>query len=89
MLATHLGDRSVVLRELMPQDLKFEMERLKQDEAVAAARLFASVVGKAHGRQMDQKAREAWAKELGQSRIEDARCSVLALEQRCRAGCDA
>ena len=68
MLATHLMDRSVVLRELMPQDLKFEMERLKQNEAVAAAKLFASVVGKAHGRQMNQKAREAWAKDLGRSR---------------------
>jgi uncharacterized protein (DUF2252 family) len=68
MLATHLGDRSVVLRELMPQDLKFEMERLKQNEAIAAARLFASVVGKAHGRQMDQKTRGAWAKELVRSR---------------------
>jgi uncharacterized protein (DUF2252 family) len=52
----------------MPQDLKFEMERLKQNEAVAAAKLFASVVGKAHGRQMNQKAREAWAKDLGRSR---------------------
>ena len=61
-------DRSVVLRELMPQDLKFEMERLKQNEAVAAARLFASVVGRAHGRQMDPKTREAWAKELVRSR---------------------
>lgn len=68
MLAAHLMDRAVVLRELMPQDLKFEMERLKQNEAIAAARLFASVVGKAHGRQMDQKTRQAWAKELGQSR---------------------
>lgn len=68
MLATKLMDRSVVLRELMPQDLKFEMERLKRDEAVAAARLFASVVGKAHGRQMDQKTRQAWARELRRTR---------------------
>ena len=52
----------------MPQDLKFEMERLKQNEAIAAARLFASVVGKAHGRQMDPLTRGAWDKELVRSR---------------------
>jgi uncharacterized protein (DUF2252 family) len=62
----HTGDEdhSVVLRELMPQDLKFEMERLTQAEAIAAANLFASVVGKAHARQMDQATREAWAAKL-------------------------
>ncbi len=59
---------SVVLRELMPQDLKFEMERLTQGEAIAAANLFAGVVGKAHARQMDQPTRQAWAAELTRSR---------------------
>ncbi len=62
----HAGDENhtVVLRELMPQDLKFEMERLTQAEAIAAANLFAGVVGKAHARQMDQATREAWAAKL-------------------------
>jgi uncharacterized protein (DUF2252 family) len=76
-LSPFLGDRmlaadfqtdnethTVVLRELMPQDLKFEMERLTQAEAIAAANLFAGVVGKAHARQMDQATREAWAAKL-------------------------
>lgn len=82
-LSPHLGDRmlpirfmrhSVFLRELMPQDLKLEMEQLTRDEAVASARYLASVVGKAHGRQMDQSTRRAWAAELGrnQSKTLDA-----------------
>jgi uncharacterized protein (DUF2252 family) len=64
MLARKLGDKAVVLRELMPQDLKFEVEALTQMEAVATARLLASVVGRAHGRQMDVAARRKWVAEL-------------------------
>ncbi len=82
-LSPHLGDRmlpirflrrSVFLRELMPQDLKLEMERITRDEAIATARYLAGVVGKAHGRQMDQPTRRAWAAELGrnQSKTLDA-----------------
>jgi uncharacterized protein (DUF2252 family) len=48
------------MRELMPQDLKFDLDRLTQEEAVAAARSLAGVIGKAHGRQMDRKARSIW-----------------------------
>ena len=68
MLATQFEDKPVVLRELMPQDLKFEMEGLTQSEAIAAASLFAGVVGKAHGRQMDKTTREEWAAELARNR---------------------
>ena len=68
MLAAQFDGRPVVLRELMPQDLKFEMENLTQAEAVDAATLFAGVVGKAHARQMDPKTREAWATELTRAR---------------------
>lgn len=68
MVATRFADRSVVLRELMPQDIKFALERLNRDEAVSAAKLFAGVVGKAHGRQMDRKTRDVWSKELGSDR---------------------
>jgi uncharacterized protein (DUF2252 family) len=64
MLAAQFDGRPVVLRELMPQDLKFEMENLTQAEAIDAANLFAGVVGKAHARQMDPKTREAWAAQL-------------------------
>jgi uncharacterized protein (DUF2252 family) len=64
MLAAHLDGRQVVLRELLPQDLKFEMERLTQPEAVAAANFLAGVVGKAHARQMTPQIRSAWAAKL-------------------------
>jgi uncharacterized protein (DUF2252 family) len=64
MLAVRLGGRDLVLRELMPQDLKFDLDRLSQEQAVAAARYLAGVVGKAHGRQMDTKTRSAWLAKL-------------------------
>jgi uncharacterized protein (DUF2252 family) len=68
MVAGSFIEKPVVMRELMPQDLKFEMERFTQDETIAIASLFASVIGKAHGRQMDRKTRELWARELKRRR---------------------
>lgn len=64
MVAVMLGGRQVFVRELRPQDMKFELVRLKQTEAIAIARLMAAVVGRAHGRQMARSDRHAWAKEL-------------------------
>ena len=61
--ATLLG-RHVVVRELRPQDLKFEFSELTQDEAIMTARLLAGVVGKAHGRQMKAKERKSWSRLL-------------------------
>jgi uncharacterized protein (DUF2252 family) len=57
MMASKLLRRSVVIRELMPQDLKLEIDRLSRDEAVSSARYLAEVVGKAHARQMDASTR--------------------------------
>lgn len=68
MLAARLLDRSVVLRELMPQDLKIEADQLAKDEAVSIARYLAAVVGRAHGRQMDEFTRKRWGAELGRNR---------------------
>jgi uncharacterized protein (DUF2252 family) len=64
MAAARLLDRSVVLRELMPQDLKIEIDRLTQDEAMHVARYLAGVVGRAHGRQMDLASRAQWRREM-------------------------
>ena len=64
MLAARLGDRPVVLRELMPQDLKIEIERLTPGEAMAIAGYLANVVGRAHARQMDPDTRRRWLGEL-------------------------
>jgi uncharacterized protein (DUF2252 family) len=66
MVATHVVKRPVVVRELRPQDLKFELERLQQAEAIAIARLMAGVVGRAHGRQLKLDTRRAWIRELKQ-----------------------
>ena len=68
MLAARLLDRSVVLRELMPQDIKIELDRLAQDEATSVARFMGLVVGRAHGRQMDEFTARRWAAELARAR---------------------
>jgi uncharacterized protein (DUF2252 family) len=64
MVAGHIEKRSVFIRELLPQDLKIEIERLTVPDAMKAASFLAGVVGKAHARQMDEKTRKAWSTEL-------------------------
>lgn len=61
MMASKLLGRSVVIRELMPQDLKLEIDQLSRSEAVDSARYLAEVVGKAHARQMDAATRREFA----------------------------
>jgi uncharacterized protein (DUF2252 family) len=68
MVAGHFAKRSVFIRELLPQDLKIEIERLKTEQAKKAASFLAGVVGKAHARQMDKPTRERWIKELARHR---------------------
>ena len=64
MLPGRLEDRSVFIRELLPQDLKIEIERLTVGDAMKAASFLAGVVAKAHARQMDETDRKAWSAEL-------------------------
>ncbi len=68
MLSANLLGKPVVLRELLPQDLKLEMDRLTRKEIVASARFLASVIGKAHARQMDESTRNSWMTELHRTR---------------------
>jgi uncharacterized protein (DUF2252 family) len=68
MIAGRMLGRPVVLRELMPQDLKLEVERLTHPQAIELAEYLASVLGKAHGRQMDPRARKAWGHDLARAR---------------------
>jgi len=68
MRSARLIDRSVVIRELLPQDMKLTVEQLTQEEAMKAARFLAMVVGKAHARQMDNAGRRAWLTELRRAR---------------------
>lgn len=64
MAAATMLDRPVVVRELMPQDLKLEIDQFSRAEAPVAARYLAHVVGLAHGRQMDRSTRQKWRAEL-------------------------
>jgi uncharacterized protein (DUF2252 family) len=64
MMSARLMDRSVFIRELMPQDLKLEVDQLSREEAVSAARFLASVVGFAHARQMDASTRKEFLASL-------------------------
>jgi uncharacterized protein (DUF2252 family) len=73
VLSPSLGERmafgtvaghEVFVRELMPQDLKLELEMLDDVEARATARALARVVGRAHARQLDPTTRRAWAEQL-------------------------
>jgi uncharacterized protein (DUF2252 family) len=68
MVATKLGSHSVFVRELLPQDLKLEIDTLTIDQAMKSANFLASVVGKAHGRQMDEATRKSWADSLEKNR---------------------
>ena len=68
MTAATLLGKPIVLRELMPQDLKLEVASLTMEKATALASYLAGVVGKAHGRQMTSEERLAWKRELAKAR---------------------
>jgi uncharacterized protein (DUF2252 family) len=68
MCAIRLMGKAVFVRELLPQDLKIEVEQLTRDEAMKVAHFLAAVVGKAHSRQMDSETRIKWQKDLQRNR---------------------
>jgi uncharacterized protein (DUF2252 family) len=68
MVAGKIEGKSVFILELLPQDLKIEIERLTVPEAMKAASFLAGVVGKAHARQMDVATRKNWSTELNRHR---------------------
>ncbi|MDG2535201.1 DUF2252 family protein [Sphingomonas sp. HITSZ_GF] len=68
MMPVQMLDRSLVLRELAPQDLKIEVEQFSQGQAIKAARYLAFVVAKAHARQLDASSRKAWGEALDADR---------------------
>jgi uncharacterized protein (DUF2252 family) len=68
MRAAELLGKSVFIRELLPQDLKLEIDQLSSGEAVKVARFLAGVVGKAHSDQIDADARRTWHHTLARSR---------------------
>lgn len=74
MIATRILDHGFFVRELLPQDMKLELDQLSQTEAMRAAGYLAAVVGRAHARQMDLSTRASWIKDLqgNRSQILDA-----------------
>ncbi len=68
MQAGRILGKSVFIRELLPQDLKLEIEALSRPEAMAVAEFLASVVGRAHARQLNSAERKAWLAELRRNR---------------------
>jgi uncharacterized protein (DUF2252 family) len=64
MRAVKLTGKSVFVRELLPQDLKIEMDQVTRHEAISVAHFLAAIVGKAHSRQMDETTRKLWQSEL-------------------------
>lgn len=68
MRAAQMGNKSVFIRELLPQDLKIEIETLSQAETMRAGYFLASVVGKAHARQMDSGTANNWLRDVSKNR---------------------
>ena len=60
MLSGTVAGHAVFVRELMPQDLKIELEMFDDVEARATARALARVVGTAHARQMKDPEKRSW-----------------------------
>lgn len=68
MIAARLDGAAVVIRELMPEDLKLDADGLTEEGAVKAAHFLALVIGQAHARQMDAETRRSWLVELRKDR---------------------
>jgi uncharacterized protein (DUF2252 family) len=64
MVAAKFFDKSVFIRELLPQDLQLEIEQLTRVEAMKAAGYLAAVLGQAHARQMDTPTKKKWQANL-------------------------
>jgi uncharacterized protein (DUF2252 family) len=71
MIAAEFLGKPVVVRELLPQDLKVEIEHLTRNQACKAARYLGNVVGIAHARQMTASDRWLWKKTLHERRSRD------------------
>lgn len=64
MITTRFLDHGFFIRELLPQDMKLELDELSEIDAMHTAGYLARVVGIAHARQMDRATRKSWIAEL-------------------------
>ena len=68
MISGTIGGRAVFVRELLPQDLKLEVEMLNEREACATARALARLLGSSHARQLTPADRASWTKSIRAAR---------------------
>jgi hypothetical protein len=54
----------VFVRELLPQDLKLDIDQLSREEAMSVAEFLERVVGRDHSRQLNTADRKQWIAEL-------------------------
>jgi uncharacterized protein (DUF2252 family) len=59
------------MRELLPQDLKVELDRIDTQDARRLAFYLGKVVGRAHRRQLDGEKTRMWTKELAAHRTKN------------------
>ncbi|KWR88480.1 hypothetical protein RM96_19820 [Cupriavidus sp. IDO] len=64
MASARILDKSVFVRELLPQDLKLEIDTLSQADATRVARYLGMVVGLSHAGQLSRSEAAAWRREL-------------------------
>jgi len=87
MLAVKVLGRPAFVRELIPQDLKIEIEQLTADEATELAGFLGVIVGKAHNRQMDRNARSQWRRGSPAQPLQIPGCTRMAVEECRRSAC--
>ena len=68
MLAGRVQGKAVFLRELLPQDLKVDIDHLNHDQAMEVAAYLGNIVGRAHAHQMANEDRKRWLQELSRNR---------------------
>jgi uncharacterized protein (DUF2252 family) len=68
MMASRVQGKTVFVRELRPQDLKIDLERMESDDAMSVARYLGNVVGRAHAAQLNRDQRRSWLAELARNR---------------------
>lgn len=68
MAAVKMLDRSLFVRELLPEDLKVELDKISVEDGRAVAHHLGAVVGRAHARQLDEGARRAWQADMHRRR---------------------
>jgi uncharacterized protein (DUF2252 family) len=68
MMTARVQGKTVFVRELRPQDLKIDLERMESADAMEVARYLGNVVGRAHAAQLSRDQRKSWLAELARNR---------------------